>query len=76
MMEDDLWRMTTFDRVTVYYLKKIFSTPHLDSYSTTDPKPEILSAVYTGNRISCEERNVRGITPVHLCRKDDIFKQR
>ena len=29
----------------VYYLKKMFTTPHLDSHSTTDPKPEILSAV-------------------------------
>ena len=30
----------------------MFTTPHLDSHSTTDPKPEILSAVLTGNRIS------------------------
>ena len=26
-------------------------TPHLDSPSTTDPKPEMPSAVLTGNRI-------------------------
>ena len=45
LTEDNLWRKTTFDTVTVYYLKKIFSTPHLDSHSTTEPKPEILSAV-------------------------------
>ena len=38
-------RKTTFDRGTVYYLKKMFTTPHLDSHSTADPKPEILSAV-------------------------------
>ena len=30
---------------TVYYLKKkTFTTPHLDSHSTTDPIPDILSA--------------------------------
>ena len=27
-------------------------TPHVDSHSTTDPKPESLSAVWTGDRIS------------------------
>ena len=61
---------------TVYYLKKMFTTPHLDSHSTTDPKPEILSAVLTGNRISHDQRNVRGIMHVHVCRKDDSFWQR
>ena len=30
-----------------YSLKKLLMTPHLD----TDPKPEMLSAVLTGNRI-------------------------
>ena len=29
----------------VYYLKKLLTTPHLDSHTTTDPKPDILSAV-------------------------------
>ena len=61
---------------TVYYLKKMFTTPHLDSHSTTDPKPEILSAVLTGNRISHDGRNVRGIMHVHVYRKDDIFRKR
>ena len=61
---------------TVYYLKKMFTTPYLDSHSTTDPKPEILSAVLTGNRIPHDGRNVRGIMHVHVCRKDDIFRQR
>ena len=59
-----------------YYLKKLLMTPHLDSHSTTDPKPEILSAVLTGNRIPHDGRNVRGIMHVHVCRKDDIFRQR
>ena len=44
----------------------MFMTPHLDSHSTTDPKPEILSAVQTGNGISRDEKNVRGITHVHM----------
>ena len=75
------WWMTTFDvrrpliGCLVYYLNKKFMTPHLDSHSTTDPKPEILSAVLTGNRISRDGRNVRGIMHVHMCRKDDIFSQ-
>ena len=54
----------------------MFTTPHLDSHSTTDPKPEILSAVQTGNRISRDGRNVRGIMHVRMCKKDDICWQR
>ena len=54
----------------------MFTTPHLDSHSTTDPKLEILSAVLTGNRISHVQRNVRSIMHVHVCRKYDIFRQR
>ena len=54
----------------------MFTTPYLDSHSTTDPKPEILPAVLTGNRIPHDGRNVRGIMHVHVCRKDDIFRQR
>ena len=54
----------------------MFTTPYLDSHSKTDPKPEILSAVLTGNRIPHDGRNVRGIMHVHVCRKDDIFRQR
>ena len=82
MTEDDLWGKTTFDGrrpsigCIVYYLKNMFSTPHLDSHSTTDPKPEILSAVQTGNRISRDGRNVRGIMHVRMCKKDDICWQR
>jgi len=50
LTEDDLWRNTTFDGrrpsigCIVYYLKKMFTAPHLTSHNTTDPKPEILSA--------------------------------
>ena len=75
LTEDNLQWKTPFDRVTVYHLKKIFTTPHLDSHSTTDPKPEILSAVLIGDRISRDGRNVRGITHVRVWRKDDIFRR-
>ena len=82
MTEDDLKKKTTFAGIqplvgcTVYYLKKMFTTPHHDCHISTDPKPEILSAVLTGNRISRDCRNVRGIMHVHMCKKDDIFRQR
>ena len=39
----------------IYYLKKMFMTPHLDSFSTTDLKTDILSAVLTGNRFNVME---------------------
>ena len=32
-------------RCIIYYLKKLLMTPHLDRHSTTDPKPEMISAV-------------------------------
>ena len=81
-MEDKLRWKTIFDGrrpsigCIVYYLKKRFTTPHLGSHSTTVPEAEFLSAVQTGNRISLDWRNVRGIIHVHVCRKDDIFRQR
>ena len=79
LMEDDLRRKTTFDGwqpligCIVDYLKKMFAKPYLDSLSTTDPKPEILSAVYTGNKIWRDRKNVCGITHEHMCRKDDFL---
>ena len=76
MTEDNISRKTTFNRMYSILPEKMFPTPHLDSHSTTDPKPEILSAVLTGNRISPDGRKVRGIMLVHMCRKDDIFRQR
>ena len=57
-------------------IEKLFTTPHLDSYSTTDPKLEILSAVLRGIRITSDARNVRGIMHVRMYRKDDIFRRR
>ena len=49
--KDDLRRKTTFNvrqpliGCIVYYQKQMFMTPHLDSYSTTDSKAGVLSAV-------------------------------
>ena len=48
-------------------------TSQLDRHSETDPKPEMLSAVKAGNRICCDERNVRGIGHAHMFRKDDFL---
>ena len=58
---------------TVYYLEKMFTTPHLDSHSTTDPKPEIQSAVLTRNRISCDGKKVCGIAHVNMLTKEDFL---
>ena len=46
-------------------------TPHLDRHSTTDPKPEMLSTVYSGNRIEHDERNLCGIEHAQMFRKDE-----
>ena len=51
-------------------------TSHLDSHTTTDVKPDIVSDVKTGNEISHDTYNVRGIAHVRTNRKDDIFMQR
>ena len=57
-------------------LLQYYLTSHLDSHTTNDVKPEMLSSVQTGNRIPHDEINVRGIA--HACAyiKDDIFMQR
>ena len=44
LIDHDLGRKMTFDRVYIILPEKMFTTPHLDIHSTTDPKPEILSA--------------------------------
>ena len=72
----NVWELGCMSECMVYYLKELLITPHLYSNSTTDPKPEILSAVWTGNRMSHDGRNVRSIMHVRVCRKDDIFRQR
>ena len=45
----------------VYLPEKNAMTSYLDSQSKSDPKPEILSSVYTGNRIQSDGRNACGI---------------
>ena len=46
-------------------------TSHLGSHITSDVKPEMLSAVQTGNRIPHDEYNVRGIAHVQAYIKDN-----
>ena len=48
-------------------------TSHLDSHTTTDVKPDMLSGVQTGNGIPHDRYNIRGIVHAHTNRKDDIF---
>ena len=50
-------------------------TPHLDRHIRTDPKPEMISDVYTGNRIQRDERNVCSIEHAHMFRKDDFLEK-
>jgi len=47
--------------------------PQLDRHSKTDRKLEMLAAVWAGNRIQCDERNVLGIGQAHRLRKDDFL---
>ena len=47
-------------------------TPNLDRHITTDPKPDMLSAVSSRNRIQRDERDVRGIEHAHMFRKDNF----
>ena len=49
---------------------------HLDSHTTNNVKPEMLSGVQTGNRIPYDEYNVRGIAHARAYRKYNIFIQR
>ena len=51
-------------------------TSHLDSNTTTDVKPHMLSGVQTGNGIPHDKYNIRGNACARRNRKDDIFMQR
>ena len=58
-------------------LPEIFlMTSHLDSYLTTDFKPDTLSGVQTGNGIPHDRYIIRGITHVRTNREVNIFMQR
>ena len=46
-------------------------TTHLDSQRKSDPEPEILSVVYTGNRIQSDGRNTLGIVEKTTVGKDN-----
>ena len=51
-------------------------TIHLDSHTTTDVKPDILSDVKTGSGIPHDAYNVRGIAYARINRRYDTFMQR
>ena len=51
-------------------------TSHLDSHTTTDVKPDMLSGVQTRNGIQHDRYKIRGIAHARTNRKDDIFMQR
>ena len=51
-------------------------TFHLDSHTTTDGTPDMLSGILTGNRIQHEEFNIGGIAHVHAQGKEDVFMQK
>ena len=51
-------------------------TSHLDSPTTTNVKPDMLSGVQTGNRIPHVGYNICGIAHAHTNRNDNIFMQR
>ena len=51
-------------------------TSHLDSHTTSDVKPDMLSGVQTGNGIPHDTHNIHGIAHAGTNRKDDIFMQR
>ena len=48
-------------------------TFHLDSHTTTDVKPDMLSCVQTRNGIPDDRYKICGIAHVHTNKKDDIF---
>ena len=51
-------------------------TSYLDSHTTTDVQPEMLSGVQTGNGILHNKYNIHGIAHTRTNKKDDIFMQR
>ena len=50
-------------------------TSYLDSQTTTDVKPDMLSGVQTRNGIPHDRYDIRGIAHARKNRKDDIFMQ-
>ena len=54
----------------------LLMTSYLDSHTTTDIQPEMLSGVQTRNWIPRDEYDIRGIAHSRRNRKDNIFKKR
>ena len=67
--EDDLQNWPSLLNYFVPLPKKLpeifLMTSHLDSHTTTDIKPDMLSGVQTGNGISHDRYDIRGIA--HAC---------
>ena len=78
--EDNLKNWPSPPNYFVPPLKKLpdisLMTSHLDSHTTPDSKPEILSSVQTRNGILHDKYNLRGIANWRRNRKDNIFKKR
>ena len=51
-------------------------TPPLDRHSPTEPRPEMLLSVSTGNRNLMSWKNACGIVHAHMYVKDYIFRQK
>ena len=60
------------ERVIIYYLQKLLMTPPLDSHNTTEPNPEMLSAVSTRNRI-CHHGKIYVTLCVHTSAENTSF---
>ena len=51
-------------------------TSYLDSQTTTDVKPEMITGVQTGNGIPHDKYTIHSNSNVRTNRKDDMFMQR
>ena len=66
-VEDDLWWKTTFTG-----RRPLVVTPPLDTHIGTEPKPELSSAVSTGNRL-CHRRKMYGALDMCTCAEKTTF---
>ena len=58
----------------IYYLKKLLTTPHLDSYGTIDPNSQILSYLLSELEIELDVmKEMYAAFIAHVYRKYDIF---
>ena len=62
------------DVCIVYYLKKLLTTPHLDSYGTIDPNSQILSYLLSELEIELDVmKEMYAAFIAHVYRIYDIF---